>query len=160
MAIITAWVRSETSNFVKIALIWLRTVPSERWSWAAISILFKPYASRRNTASSRIHESYHADAKMTPSLLSRFCCPKHDSVACAEILAIFRAHIQTHTECPVVDRWNRRTGMIISDLGAGRSVLAVGRLYLTRRSLITHPIHLFAQKANQPEIPQYLRNSD
>jgi len=30
-----------------------------------------------------------------------------------------------------VDRWNRRTAMIVSDFGAGLSVLAVGSLYLT-----------------------------
>src|SRR5512137_2635348 len=28
------------------------------------------------------------------------------------------------------DRWNRRTAMIVSDLGAGLAVLAVGALYL------------------------------
>src|SRR5512136_2250989 len=31
------------------------------------------------------------------------------------------------------DRWNRRTAMIVSDIGAGLSVLVAGALFLTHR---------------------------
>ncbi len=48
-----AWVRSEIPSFVNIALMWFRTVPSDKNRRSEISELFKPFASKRNTSISR-----------------------------------------------------------------------------------------------------------
>jgi MFS transporter, DHA3 family, macrolide efflux protein len=55
------------------------------------------------------------------------------------------------------DRWNRRTAMIVSDLGAGLAVLAVGGLYLTHHLQIwmVVPINLWMASFNTLMWPSF-----
>lgn len=60
-----AWVRSETSSFAKMALTWLRMVPSDKCSFSAISALEKqePTAATRKTPQPKKKQTTQAPSR-------------------------------------------------------------------------------------------------